>query len=164
MCEITRFSLTIAASFCVVILAAECAFGQVSDAPAKSVPAGYDPAKGRDLYVANCSACHQANGEGLPGVFPPLKGSGVVNKSDAVKHIQIVLDGTQGGRAGGVSYAAAMPPFAGALSDLEIANIIDYERISWGNHGTLVTATQVAVERGRSSAKRVSPDASTHPK
>jgi mono/diheme cytochrome c family protein len=115
----------------------------------QSVQAGYDAAKSRALYIANCSACHQSNGEGLPGVFPPLKGSGVVNKDDAVKHIQVVLNGMQGARAGGVVYAAAMPPFAGALSDAEIAGIIDYERSSWGNHGAPVAAAQVAAERAR---------------
>lgn len=156
MYRITGYSSAIVATFLCGHLAAECAFGQMpmntaaanGTAP-KSAPAGYDAAKGRDLYVANCSACHQANGEGLPGVFPPLKGSGVVNKDDAVKHIHVVLGGMQGGRAGGVVYAAAMPPFAGALSDAEIADIIDYERKSWGNHGTPVTAAQVAAERGR---------------
>lgn len=109
----------------------------------------YDAPKGRDLYIANCSACHQANGEGIPGVFPPLKGSGVVNKDDAVKHIQVVLNGMQGGRAGGLVYAAPMPAFAGALSDTAIAAIIDHERRSWGNHGKPVTAAQVAAERAR---------------
>lgn len=104
---------------------------------------------GRDLYVANCSACHQPDGEGLPGVFAPLKGSGVVNKDDATKHIQVVLNGMQGARVGGIVYAAIMPPFAGALSDDEIVEIINYERRSWGNHGALVTAAQVAAERGR---------------
>jgi mono/diheme cytochrome c family protein len=99
------------------------------------------------LYLAHCAACHQAGGEGLPGVFPPLKGSGVVNKDDATKHIQMVLNGMQGGRAGGVIYAAPMPPFADTLSDAQIAGIIDYERSSWGNHGKPVTATQVAAER-----------------
>jgi mono/diheme cytochrome c family protein len=104
---------------------------------------------GRDLYLANCSACHQADGEGLPGMFPPLKGSGVVNKDDAAKQIQVVLHGMQGARAGGVVYAAAMPAFAGALNDAAIADIIDYTRSSWGNHGTPVTAAQVAAERAR---------------
>ena len=106
-----------------------------------------DAAPGRSLYITHCSACHRVNGEGLPGVFPPLKGSGVVNKDDAVKHIQVVLNGMQGARAGGVVYAATMPPFAGMLSDAEIADIIDFERSSWGNHGTPVTAAQVAAER-----------------
>jgi cytochrome c oxidase cbb3-type subunit 2 len=53
----------------------------------------------------------------------------------------------QGGRAGGVVYAAPMPPFAGALNDAEIVDIIDYERRSWGNHGKPVTAAQVAAGR-----------------
>jgi mono/diheme cytochrome c family protein len=104
---------------------------------------------GRDLYIANCSACHQASGEGLPSVMPPLKGSGVVNKDDAGKHIQVVLNGMQGARARGVVYAAVMPPFAGVLSDAEISDIINYERSSWGNHGTPVTPAQVAAERAR---------------
>ena len=115
----------------------------------ESVLAGNDAAKGRALYTANCSACHLVNGEGIPGVFPPLKGSGVVNKDDAAKHIQVVLDGMQGARAGGAVYASAMPPFAGVLSDAAIADIIDYERSSWGNHGTPVNAAQVAAERAR---------------
>jgi len=105
--------------------------------------------QGREQYIANCAACHQANGEGLPGVFPPLKGSGVVNKDDASKHIQVVLNGMQGGRAGGVVYAAPMPPFANTLGDTVIADIINYERRSWGNHGIQVTAAQVAAERAR---------------
>lgn len=68
---------------------------------------------------------------------------------DGTKHMRVVLYGTQGDRAGGVVYAAAMPPFAGVLSDADIADIIDYERRSWGNHGKPVTAAQVAAERSR---------------
>ena len=105
--------------------------------------------RGKDLYISQCSACHQVNGEGLPNVFPPLKGSGVVNKDDAAKHIDVVLYGMQGSRAGGVVYTAAMPPFSGGLSDADIADIIDYERSSWGNHGKPVAAAQVAAERSR---------------
>ena len=118
--------------------------GAVAGGPAQ---VGDDAVRSRDLYLAHCAACHQAGGEGLPGVFPPLKGSGVVNKDDASKHIQVVLNGMQGGRAGGVIYAAPMPPFADTLSDAQIAGIIDYERRSWGNHGKPVTAAQVAAER-----------------
>ncbi|MGO9992103.1 MAG: c-type cytochrome [Steroidobacteraceae bacterium] len=115
-----------------------------------SVQAGNDAARGRTLFAANCSACHQAGGEGLPGAFPPLKGSSVVNKDDATKQIHVVLDGLQGEKASGVVYASPMPPFAKMLSDADIADIIDYERSSWGNHGKLVTAAQVAAERANS--------------
>ena len=142
MYAIVRYAFTIAASICAAILAGESAFGQMLKGEA-----AYDPAKARDSYVANCSACHQAGGEGVPGVFPPLKGSGVVNKDDAAKHIRIVLDGMQGARAGGVTYTSVMPPFAGTLDDTAIADIINYERSSWGNHGKTVTAAQVAQER-----------------
>jgi len=142
MYAIVRYSFTIAASICAAILAGESAFGQVPKGEA-----AYDSAKGRDSYIANCSACHQASGEGVPGVFPPLKGSGVVNKDDAAKHIRTVLDGMQGARAGGVVYTSIMPPFAGTLGDAAIADIINYERTSWGNHGKPVTAAQVAAER-----------------
>ena len=111
----------------------------------------YDAKKGQSLYTTNCSPCHQANGEGQIGAYPPLKGSGVVTKNDATKHIRIVLNGLQGAKAGGVVYASPMPPFGSTLDDSDIADIIDYERSSWGNHGQLVTAAQVAAERGRSN-------------
>jgi cytochrome c oxidase cbb3-type subunit 2 len=137
-----RYSFTIAASVCAAVLAGESAFGQMLKGET-----AYDAAKARDSYIANCSACHQANGEGLAGVFPPLKASGVVNKDDAAKHIHIILDGMQGAPAGGVLYTGVMPPFAGTLGDDAIADIINYERASWGNHGKPVTAAQVAAER-----------------
>jgi len=115
-----------------------------------SVQSGSDASRGRTLFAANCSACHQASGEGLPGAFPSLKGDSVVNKDDASKQIHVVLDGLQGGKVGGVVYASPMPPFAKMLSDADIADIINYERSAWGNHGKLVTAAQVASERANS--------------
>jgi mono/diheme cytochrome c family protein len=134
----------IAALCCVAMFAADSAPLQMADREP-----GYDSIKGQSLYIANCSACHQSTGEGLPGAFPPLKGSNVVNKDDASKHIQVILNGMKGGRVGGMIYVAPMPPFAGALSDTAIADIIDYERSSWGNHGKPVTEAQVAAERAR---------------
>lgn len=112
----------------------------------------YDPAQGRALYSSYCESCHQATGEGLPGAFPPLKGSAVVNRDDATKHLQVILQGLRGARVSGVVYTNPMPPFAGILTDAEIAAIVDYERTAWGNHGTLVSATEVAAERLHSAA------------
>jgi cytochrome c oxidase cbb3-type subunit II len=121
--------------------------GSTASAGVSPPAAGYDAAKGAALFTASCSACHQATGEGLPGAFPSLKNDAVVNKDDAAKHIEVVLQGLHDAKVGGVVYASAMPPFAGTLSDAEIADIIDYERSSWGNHGKPIDAAQVAVER-----------------
>lgn len=118
-------------------------------AAAAPAAAGFDPAKGAALYTANCSACHQASGEGLPGAFPPLKGNAAVNDDDPTLHIRTVLHGAHGVVIGGVTYPSPMPPFAGQLSDDDIANIIDHERSSWGNHGKPVTAAQVKAERAK---------------
>ncbi len=116
---------------------------------APAAGAGYDAAKGEALFTANCAACHQASGEGLPGAFPPLKGNAVVNDAEATAHMHAVLDGVQGVTIDGVAYASPMPPFDATLDDADIANIINYERSSWGNHGTPVTAQQVAAERAK---------------
>jgi cytochrome c oxidase cbb3-type subunit 2 len=108
-----------------------------------------DSAKGARLFTSNCSACHQANGEGVPGAFPSLKGDAAVNDSNGARQIQVVLNGLHDADVGGVVYASVMPPFSGTLSDAEIADIIDYERSSWGNHGKPVDAAQVATERAK---------------
>jgi cytochrome c oxidase cbb3-type subunit 2 len=112
-------------------------------------PNGYDAAKGAALYTANCSACHQASGEGLPGAFPSLKDDAVVNKDDATKHIDVVLNGLHDARVSGMVYSSVMPPFAATLSDAEIADLIDYERSSWGNHGKPIIPAQVGSERAK---------------
>ncbi len=127
------------------------AAGAASTGPSggASPAGGYDAAKGASLYTANCSACHQASGEGLPGAFPPLKGNDVVNDDDATQHILVVLQGLHGARVGGVVYGAVMPPFAATLTDADVADIIDYERSSWGNHGKVATSAQVALERAK---------------
>jgi cytochrome c oxidase cbb3-type subunit 2 len=83
-------------------------------------------------------------------MYPPLKGSRVVTKDDATKHIHVVLDGLKDAKAGGVVYANPMPPFGNILSNIDIADIIDFERSSWGNHGKQVTAAQIASQRNHS--------------
>jgi mono/diheme cytochrome c family protein len=127
-----------------VVVAAFLANAAVSD---PAVRWRFDAARGKQLYADHCAACHQRDGQGVAGAFPPLKGSGVVNKDDATKQMHIVLAGLQGAKAGGVVYKNAMPPFGDTLSDADIADVVDYVRGSWGNHGRPVTAGQVAAER-----------------
>lgn len=90
---------------------------------------------GAALYATNCQPCHQANGEGLKGAFPPLKDSPVVNNHDATLMVNIVLQGYDPRPEYGV-----MPPFAAKLSDAEIAAILSHERSTWGNAAPPVTA------------------------
>ena len=123
------------------------AAGSSAAAPAASDGYTFDPSKGQSSYVTSCSACHQANGQGVPGAFPDLVGNAVVANADASQHIDTVLHGAQGLTIGGVKYPGVMPPFASQLSDTEIANIINHERTSWGNHAKQVTPAEVAILR-----------------
>ena len=123
-----------------------------TDAPtsiSSSASGNGNAAKGSALFTANCAACHQANGEGLPGAFPPLKGNAAVNDADPGVHIRAVIHGLQGTVIGGVTYSSPMPAFGATLGDADIADIINHERSSWGNHGPLVTDAQVAAERAK---------------
>lgn len=78
-------------------------------------------ARGEQVYASNCQACHQANGKGVPGVFPALDGSAVV--ADTAQQIDIMLAGKN-----------AMPSWK-ALSDVELAAVATYVKHSWGNAG-----------------------------
>jgi cytochrome c oxidase subunit 2 len=79
-------------------------------------------ARGEKVYQANCVACHQANGKGVPPAFPPLEGSKLV-LGDPAGHMDIVLNGKQG---------TAMASFK-QLSDVELAAVLTYTRNAWGN-------------------------------
>ncbi|MEO7065827.1 MAG: cbb3-type cytochrome c oxidase subunit II [Rhodanobacter sp.] len=120
-----------------------------TSAPVAAAAGGYtfDAATGQSSYVTSCSACHQANGQGVPGAFPDLAGNAVVANADPAQHIDTVLHGAHGLTIGGVKYPGAMPPFASQLSDTEIANIINHERTSWGNHAKQVLPADVAALR-----------------
>jgi cytochrome c oxidase cbb3-type subunit 2 len=121
-----------------------------SASAAASGTASDDVTRGQALFTNTCAACHQVSGEGLPGVFPPLKGNATVNDADPTRHIRAILHGLQGANVGGIVYPSPMPPFATTLSDADIAAIINYERSSWGNHGAPVSSAHVATERANS--------------
>lgn len=106
-----------------------------------------EAARGAAIYSANCAACHQATGQGLPSVFPPLAGDPVVTAADPAGHISTVLDGKQGSTINGVSYLSPMPAFKGILTDADIAAVVNHERTSWGNAAPLVSAADVAALR-----------------
>ncbi|HLS05751.1 MAG TPA: c-type cytochrome, partial [Wenzhouxiangella sp.] len=116
-------------------------------APAVEKPAegpySFNPERGDSLYTTHCAACHQPGGEGLPGVFPPLKGDPAVLDPDATKHIDVILNGMQGEAIDGVTYSAPMQAFRDVLDDVDIADIVNHERTSWGNDALLIEPEDV---------------------
>ncbi|MDX1363324.1 cbb3-type cytochrome c oxidase subunit II [Arenibacter latericius] len=93
---------------------------------------------GAQLYKQACAVCHQDNGKGVAGAFPPLAGSPIVNDVDPELMIRIILQGYDAR-----SEYAAMQPFADQLSDAEIAAIANHERTSWGNNAPEITEEDV---------------------
>jgi nitrite reductase (NO-forming) len=103
-------------------------------------------AAGKALYLGTCSACHQAEGQGLPRTFPPLAKSDYL-MADKKRSIEIVLNGLTGPvTVNGEEYNSVMAPLS-HLADDEIANILTYVRNTWGNSGDAVSTKEVAEVR-----------------
>lgn len=120
-------------------------------APAEATTPG-DAVAGQRVYERVCIVCHQANGAGVPGAFPPLAGSEVA-AGDPGRLIRIVLHGLQGPiEVHGKTYNSVMPPQGPLLKDFEIANALTYVRSAWGNNAPPVTLE--AVTHIRSTVKR----------
>jgi mono/diheme cytochrome c family protein len=117
--------------------------------PAAATPGEDERALGAQVFRNYCSPCHQLTGTGLPSVFPPLVNDPVVTAADHTEHIHTILHGKQGVAIAGVTYGAAMPPFADQLSNAQIAAVVNHERTSWGNAAPLTTVEQVAAVRAR---------------
>ena len=101
---------------------------------------------GQALFAGTCSTCHQANGQGLPGVFPPLAKSDYFAK-DPTRIADVALRGLTGKvSVNGQDYNSVMPPMS-QLTDDAIANIATYVLNNWDNPGGRVTKEQVAQRR-----------------
>lgn len=108
---------------------------------------------GEQLYKANCAACHQPSGKGIPGTYPPLSGSALV-QADPTIPVRVVLHGLKGEIVrGGTTYNGVMTPFKGVLSDQEIADILTYVRSSWGNTAAAVDEATVADVRAATQGR-----------
>ena len=106
---------------------------------------------GEALFAGTCSTCHQANGQGLEGVFPPLAGSDYI-KADPKRVPNIIMHGLTGPvTVNGTQYNSVMPPM-GQLTDDEVANISTYVLNSWGNPGGRVTKAEAAAIRQQKPA------------
>ena len=112
---------------------------------------------GEALFAGTCSVCHQANGAGIPSVFPPLAKSDFL-ATDMHRTIGIPLHGLTGKVVvNGGEYDSVMPPMT-QLNDDEIANILTYVLNSWGNPGGSVSTEDVKKRR----AEPVATAGSTH--
>ena len=97
---------------------------------------------GASLYVANCQACHQSNGEGLPGAFPPLKGSKIVLDDNPEMMVNIIMNGYSGRASEGFGPMPAIGT-TNNLTAEEISAIMNHERTSWGNNSRKVTPDEI---------------------
>lgn len=117
-------------------------------------------AHGEKVFNTNCAVCHQANGQGMAGIFPPLiDGTSFKANAETVKrltdrgfwkdgkiilgpvqnHVDIVIHGIAG---------STMPPFGGQLTDMDIAAVVTYERNSWGNQaGEIIQPSEITALR-----------------
>ncbi|MBA8884130.1 copper-containing nitrite reductase [Dokdonella fugitiva] len=101
---------------------------------------------GQVLFTGTCSVCHQANGEGLANVFPPLAKSSLL-AAEPKRIVEIMLHGLSGKvTVNGTEYNSVMPPMT-QLTDDEVANIATYVLNSWGNPGGQVTKEDAAKVR-----------------
>ncbi|WP_271271836.1 cytochrome c oxidase subunit II [Aliamphritea hakodatensis] len=90
--------------------------------------------KGEEVYKTSCLACHQANGQGIPGAFPGLVNTPLMASDGLMEHARIVVHGRTG---------TAMQAFGEQLSDVDLAAVITYERNAWGNDGGMITPQQI---------------------
>lgn len=109
--------------------------------------------KGASGYAV-CGGCHQGNGNGIPGQFPPLAGSEWVTGGTErlVRVVQHGLTGAITVKGQGFNMPGGMQPFGAAMSAQDLANVLTYIRNSWGNEGTMIT--QEMVKKVRDEEKR----------
>ncbi len=97
---------------------------------------------GKAIYVQNCQACHQAEGQGIPGAFPPLAKSDYLN-SDVDRAVEVVVNGLEGPiKVNGESFNSLMPNLN--LNDEQVSNVVTFVLNSWGNKGGSVSPAKVA--------------------
>lgn len=110
-------------------------------------------AAGGKLYAAHCAACHQANGQGLTGAFPPLAGSDYLASGGPALAIDVVLNGLKGPiTVNGREFNSVMPNLS-YLNDDNVADIVTFVLNSWGNSGGEVDSAEVAAVRAGNAGR-----------
>jgi mono/diheme cytochrome c family protein len=104
--------------------------------------------RGAGVYKDRCAQCHQAGGEGVPRIYPPLANNEAIVMRNPVNAIRMVLNGGFPPSTAGNPRPYGMPPFAHLLSDEDVAAVVTYVRRSWGNAAAPVSIVEVAGARG----------------
>jgi len=105
-------------------------------------------AKGKQIYMGNCFACHLPSGEGIPGVFPPLAKSDYM-MADRDRAIRIVMKGLNGPiTVNGQAYNGVMPPQRDILTEEQMADVLTYVTNTWGNTAEAFTVDDVRRVKG----------------
>jgi len=102
---------------------------------------------GANVYSANCAACHNSDGKGIPNLAASLAGNPGLQAEDASSIISTILQGGRGAVTEGNPTSGAMPAFAWKLSDEQVAAAATYLRNSWGNAASVVKPEAVAGKR-----------------
>ncbi|MGP8217381.1 MAG: c-type cytochrome [Bacteroidia bacterium] len=104
-------------------------------------------APGKKVYQTTCVVCHQPDGAGVTGIYPPLAQSDYL-LADKNRAIHQVLKGSSGEiKVNGKTFHSLMPPQGGNLKDDEIAAVLNYVYHSFGNNGFTITAADVKAVR-----------------
>ena len=133
-------------SLCLVLLMFNCNFLDKKGIE-NSINDSWEFSEGKQIYTDFCIQCHMANGEGVPMLFPPLATSDFL-KNNRNKSIRAIKYGIEGEiKVNGETYNTAM--IAQSLSNMEIANVMNYITNSWGNKNkSLITEAEVSkIER-----------------
>ncbi|HYW02959.1 MAG TPA: c-type cytochrome [Gammaproteobacteria bacterium] len=102
-----------------------------------------NPYSGKHVYEQNCSGCHQDDGGGVTGEFPPLAGNPMVQEDNPRDAIRMVLRGGFQAHTKSQPEPYSMPPMGDWLNNEQVAAVVSYIRTSWGNKASKVTASQV---------------------
>jgi mono/diheme cytochrome c family protein len=121
----------------------------MGDKPPQPVAAkiGQGNNAGRITYLDQCSACHEHDGAGIPHVAVAMRDNATLRQPDGKNLIVSVLDGLPAQQFPGNESMQSMPGFADRLDDAQIAELVNYLRVTWGGLPADITAEQVKALR-----------------
>lgn len=98
---------------------------------------------GQAIYARACIACHEADGNGAPRIYPPLPGNALLQSDDPSSTLRVILDGAETLTTPRAPNTGSMPAYARQLNDQQVADVATYVRNAWGNAAPAVTADEV---------------------